>query len=99
MRYVMPATSLIQARTFSISAPVVAAGAIPTPEDEELRRLLPVLREMVGWGVPVSVNTYKWRSCVPRSPREPSMINEPFPALSGTPTQWLRSPANDCAHA
>lgn len=34
-------------------------GAIPTPEDEELRRLLPVLREMVGWGVPVSVDTYK----------------------------------------
>jgi len=34
-------------------------GAIPTPEAEELRRLLPVLREMVGWGVPVSVDTYK----------------------------------------
>ena len=34
-------------------------GAIPTPEDEELRRLLPVLREIVGWGVPVSVDTYK----------------------------------------
>ena len=34
-------------------------GAIPTPEDEELRRLFPVLREMVGWGVPVSVDTYQ----------------------------------------
>ena len=34
-------------------------GAIPTPENEELRRLLPVLREIVGWGVPVSVDTYK----------------------------------------
>lgn len=34
-------------------------GAVPTPEDEELRRLLPVLRETVGWGVPVSVDTYK----------------------------------------
>lgn len=34
-------------------------GAIPTPEDEELRRLLPVLREITTWGVPVSVDTYK----------------------------------------
>lgn len=34
-------------------------GAIPTPEDEELRRLLPVLKELVSWGVPVSVDTYK----------------------------------------
>ena len=34
-------------------------GAIPTPEEEELRRLLPVLREIATWGVPVSVDTYK----------------------------------------
>ena len=34
-------------------------GAIPTPEDEELRRLLPVLREITTWGIPVSVDTYK----------------------------------------
>lgn len=34
-------------------------GAIPTPEVEELRRLLPVLREITAWGVPVSVDTYK----------------------------------------
>ncbi|WP_428825582.1 dihydropteroate synthase [Azonexus sp. IMCC34842] len=34
-------------------------GAIPTPEDEELRRLVPVLREVTTWGVPVSVDTYK----------------------------------------
>lgn len=34
-------------------------GAIPTPEDEELRRLLPVLAEICHWGVPVSVDTYK----------------------------------------
>ena len=32
-------------------------GAIPTPEDEELRRLLPVLAEICQWGVPVSVDT------------------------------------------
>ncbi|MCG2576806.1 dihydropteroate synthase [Dechloromonas sp. XY25] len=34
-------------------------GAIPTPEDEELCRLIPVLREITTWGVPVSVDTYK----------------------------------------
>ena len=34
-------------------------GAIQTPEDEELRRLLPVLREIVDWGAPLSVDTYK----------------------------------------
>jgi dihydropteroate synthase len=34
-------------------------GAVPTPEDEELRRLLPVLEELCAWGVPISVDTYK----------------------------------------
>lgn len=34
-------------------------GALPTPEAEELQRLLPVLREISTWGVPVSVDTYK----------------------------------------
>jgi dihydropteroate synthase len=34
-------------------------GAIPTPEDEELRRLLPLLERITGWGVPISVDTYK----------------------------------------
>jgi len=34
-------------------------GAIPTSEDEELRRLIPVLEEISTWGIPVSVDTYK----------------------------------------
>lgn len=34
-------------------------GAIPTPVDEELRRLLPVLEEITTWGIPISVDTYK----------------------------------------
>ncbi|MGE5469419.1 MAG: dihydropteroate synthase [Bacteroidota bacterium] len=34
-------------------------GAIATPEDEELRRLLPLLERIVDWGVPISVDTYK----------------------------------------
>lgn len=34
-------------------------GAIATPEDEELRRLLPVIERISTWGVPISVDTYK----------------------------------------
>ncbi|UCV19926.1 dihydropteroate synthase [Ferribacterium limneticum] len=34
-------------------------GAIPTSEEDELRRLLPVLKEITDWGVPISVDTYK----------------------------------------
>jgi dihydropteroate synthase len=34
-------------------------GAIPTPLDEELRRLLPVLEALKDCGVPISVDTYK----------------------------------------
>ncbi len=34
-------------------------GALPLPLDEELARVLPVIREAVNMGVPVSVDTYK----------------------------------------
>ena len=34
-------------------------GAFPTSVEEELRRLIPVLEELAGCGVPVSVDTYK----------------------------------------
>lgn len=34
-------------------------GASPVPLDEELRRVLPVLRHAVSLGVPISVDTYK----------------------------------------
>ncbi len=34
-------------------------GAIPTPENEEIRHLIPVLEEICTWGIPVSVDTYK----------------------------------------
>ncbi|MFZ2268841.1 MAG: dihydropteroate synthase [Azonexus sp.] len=34
-------------------------GAMPTPEEEELRRLLPLLERIASWGVPISVDTYK----------------------------------------
>ncbi|WP_334159168.1 dihydropteroate synthase [Oryzomicrobium sp.] len=34
-------------------------GAIATPLQEELDRLLPLLEAIAGWGVPVSIDTYK----------------------------------------
>jgi dihydropteroate synthase len=34
-------------------------GAVPTPEAEELRRLLPLLEELRTWNIPLSVDTYK----------------------------------------
>jgi dihydropteroate synthase len=34
-------------------------GAFPTSVEEELRRLIPVLEELAGCGVPISVDTYK----------------------------------------
>ena len=47
------------AEILDIGAESSRPGAIQTAEDEELRRLLPVLREIVDWGVPLSVDTYK----------------------------------------
>lgn len=42
-----------------IGAESTRPGAEPVPLDVELRRLLPVLRACAGFGVPLSVDTYK----------------------------------------
>jgi dihydropteroate synthase len=34
-------------------------GSRPLPQEEEWQRISPVLRELVRWGVPISVDTYK----------------------------------------
>lgn len=70
-------------------------GAIPTPQDEELRRLLPVLREMVGWGVPVSVDTYKPAVMRAALAAGASMIND-IGALRHPDAQAAVA-ASDCA--
>ncbi|KAF4513853.1 UNVERIFIED_CONTAM: hypothetical protein B566_EDAN016748 [Ephemera danica] len=47
------------AHILDIGAESSRPGARPTPGDEELERLMPVLAEVVRWGVPVSVDTCK----------------------------------------
>ena len=50
---------LAGADILDIGAESTRPGIAATSEQEELRRLLPVLQEVCGWGVPVSVDTYK----------------------------------------
>ena len=70
-------------------------GAIPTPEGEEWRRLLPVLREMIGWGVPVSVDTYKPAVMRAALAEGAAMIND-ISALRH-PDAMATVAASDCA--
>lgn len=51
-------------------------GAVPTPVDEELRRILPVLDALAGCGVPLSVDTYKPEVMRAVLTRGASMIND-----------------------
>lgn len=51
-------------------------GAVPTPLAEELDRLLPVLERIVGWGVPVSVDTYKPQVMLAALAAGAAMIND-----------------------
>lgn len=59
-----------------IGAESTRPGAAPTPEEEELARLLPVLDELAGWGVPISVDTCKPRVMRAALERGASMIND-----------------------
>lgn len=64
------------AEILDIGAESSRPGAIPTPEDEELRRLIPVLAEVTRWGVPVSVDTYKPRVMRAAIKAGAAMIND-----------------------
>lgn len=64
------------AAILDIGAESSRPGAIPTSEDEELCRLLPVLKEVVTWGVPISVDTYKPKVMAEALSMGASMIND-----------------------
>lgn len=70
-------------------------GATPASEADELQRLLPVLKEISGWDVPVSIDTYK--PSVMRAALEAgaSMIND----ITGmvNPDALAAVAASDCA--
>ncbi len=70
-------------------------GAIATPTDEELRRLLPVLEEVSRWGVPISVDTYKPSVMAAALAAGASMIND----IGGmaAPEALAVVAASDCA--
>lgn len=59
-----------------IGAESTRPGAAPTPEDEELARLLPVLDELAAWDVPISVDTCKPRVMRMALEHGASMIND-----------------------
>ncbi len=64
------------ANILDIGAESSRPGAIPTPVDEELRRLLPVLQEITRWGVPISVDTYKPQVMAAALEAGATMIND-----------------------
>lgn len=47
------------AAILDVGAESTRPGSAVVPQEEEWRRLQPVLRELVQWGVPISVDTYK----------------------------------------
>lgn len=53
-------------------------GAIPTPLDEELRRLMPVLDALADCGIPLSVDTYKPEVMREALAHGAAMINDIF---------------------
>lgn len=70
-------------------------GAIPASESEELRRLIPILKEVTTWGVPISVDTYKPAVMRAALAAGASMIND----ITGMTDQDALSAvaASDCA--
>lgn len=70
-------------------------GATPTPLDDELRRLLPVLEGLQGCGVPISVDTYKPAVMRAALAAGASMIND-IRALQA-PGALAAVAASDCA--
>lgn len=69
-------------------------GATPTPLREEMDRLLPVLEQIVDWGVPVSIDTYKPEVMHAALAAGAAMIND----ISGLrdPRSLAEVAASDC---
>lgn len=83
------------AEILDIGAESTRPGARPLEEQEELRLLEPVLKEVCSWGVPISVDTYKPAVMRMALERGVAMIND----ITGmTNLDALATVANsDCA--
>jgi dihydropteroate synthase len=51
-------------------------GAAPVSEEEELRRVLPVVEQLAGSGVPISIDTYRARVAREAVARGASIVND-----------------------
>ena len=47
------------AHILDLGAESTRPGSLPVPLSEELDRLMPLVKEVVRWGVPISIDTYK----------------------------------------
>lgn len=83
------------AHILDIGAESSRPGARPTPGDEELKRLMPVLAEVVRWGVPVSVDTCKPMVMEAALAAGASMIND-ITAMA-SPGALAAVAGSDCA--
>lgn len=83
------------ANILDIGAESSRPGAQPTSGEEELKRLMPVLAEVVRWGVPVSVDTCKPMVMEAALAAGASMIND-ITALA-SPGALAAVAGNDCA--
>ncbi len=69
-------------------------GCEPTPLDEELGRLLPVVKALAGCGVPLSIDTYKPEVMVAVLEAGADMINDIYGFRH--PGAWEAVAASDC---
>jgi dihydropteroate synthase len=91
-RFFDPSAAMRQARrmiedgadALDLGAESSRPGAAPVSQEEELRRLLPVLEEVVSLGVPVSVDTIKARVAREALARGAAIIND-ISALTADP--------------
>jgi dihydropteroate synthase len=91
-RYLDPQAAVQRARemidsgadALDLGAESSRPGAAPVSREEELRRLLPVLEEVVSLGVPISVDTVKSEVAQAALARGASLIND-ISALSSDP--------------
>lgn len=86
------------ANILDLGAESTRPGAQPLSQEQELRRLLPVLREAVTLGVPVSVDTYKPRVMQAALDAGADIINDVWALRWSDAPDGLRAPSVIAQH-